>query len=497
MTFGTFAQPLNLDPGVINESESAQVANNIYETLVEYDSETNRFFPVLATGWSSSPDNKSWTFNLRRNVKFHNGTDFNAHAVKFSWDRQRVTSHPYHNPGYGRFTFYRAAWGGYPGNIKKIEVIDSHTLKVELYYKDNNFLKIISNLPFAIVSPSAVKKFGNRFTKNPVGTGKFKFVDWRNWQRILLKANLDHWNSRPNLDYLIFEPTPGRQSRHRQISREFVDIIENPDPQLYNLVKNRIRDHLYLMKEPGYNFSFISLNCQKPPLDIPLVRKALCFAIDKNRIIKKLQAKYKNADSPVISMFNTNIETRNQIYNPGTARALLKKAGFPRGFTLELLYLKSSRPFLTDQEDVAREIARDLEKVGITVNISGLRWESYLEKLRFGVHQAALTGFVGIDYQPEIYFQQCWAPTNAVLGGTNISFYRNEKIQSLLTSASFTHSDSALLGDYRQIQEILANDNPLVPLFHNHTILCINQRVQNVKVNRKGLIDFSRVWLKK
>ena len=132
-------------------------------------------------------------------MQFHDGTPFNARAVKFSWERQLNIHHPYHNPSYGRFTFYQSVWGGYPGNIRSINAVDDYTLQVTLYARSNSFLEIISHLPFAIVSPTAISRLGNKFSHNPCGTGPFRFVEWRRWQRIVLTHNGEYWGKKPYL----------------------------------------------------------------------------------------------------------------------------------------------------------------------------------------------------------------------------------------------------------------------------------------------------------
>lgn len=497
LLFATLVEPLNLDPGVIIDSETAQVANNIFETLVKYDSRNKKFIPVLATSWKVSPDRKKWTFYLRKGVRFHDGTYFNAAAVKFSWERQMQIDHPYHNPGYGRFIFYRSIWGGYPGNIKRIRVINAHTLQVELYARSYRFLKVISNLPFAVVSPKAVISRGSSFTRNPVGTGPFRFVEWRTWHRIVLERNPNYWGKSPYLDQLVFEPTPGEQSRHRQIRRGHIDMMEQPNTELLSLIRIGRVKHLRLQRLAGTNFSFISLNCQKPPLDVALVRKALCFAINRKRILEKLDPGMSLATSPLDELWGENIAGRSYPYNPGTARALLRKAGYPNGFKLKLWYLKNSRPFLLSPQRIAEEITDDLERVGIKVELKGLKWETYLEKLRYGEHQAAITGMVGIDHIPGLYYQACWGRNNAALGGTNFSFYRNTEIQNLLFRANLSNSSDFKLNSFKRIQEIISNDAALIPLYHNRTTLVINKRVMNVQADKDSLIDFSRVWLKK
>jgi peptide/nickel transport system substrate-binding protein len=490
-------EPLSLDPGVIEDYESAQVAGNIFETLVARDQATNRIIPCLARAWETSPDGKVWTFYLRKGVTFHDGTPFDSRAVKFSWERQMLREHPYHNPPYGRFIFYHSVWGGFPGNIKSISATDDLTVTVTLYSKSHRFLEIVSRLPFAIVSPSAVMSRGADFSTRPVGTGPFRFVEWRSWQRIVLTGNAEYWGRRPYLDRLIFEPTPGDLSRRRQIARGRIDIMENPTRIILEKIKSGELGDLRIKTLPSSNFSFISLNCTAPPLDRPLVRRALNFAVDRQRILREIYEWMPPATSPFETLWGREIAGRGYPVNHDTARALLAKAGLPRGFTLELWYPMLPRPYASSPEKVAKGVARCLEDVGVKVDLKGVKWETYLQKLRSGQHQAALTGAMGMEADPELYFQVAWNRNNAVLGGTNLSFYRNDRIHSLLNAARFSADEETCLDAFRQIQQILAEEAVMIPLFHNQSVVVMDKAVMGVSAGLDGIIDFSGVWLRK
>jgi len=495
---GSMGEPIQLDPGVIMDSESAQVAYNMFETLVEYDPVNNKYIPVLATSWTISPDMKTYTFHLRKNVKFHDGNPFNAGTVKFSWERQYHGGHPFHNPPYGRFIFYRALWGGYPGNIREIKIIDNYTVRVKLYSRSFRFLKNISALQFAIVSPRAVYKHQNDFGYNPVGTGPFKFVEWRKWQRIVLEANREYWRGRPHLDRLVFEPAPGEKSRRRHLERHRIDIMEDPTTDfLYNIkVKGRYPG-LKIYTYPGTNFSLVSINCQKRPLNDPLVRRALNYAIDRRRILRDINEDMPVVPSPFVELWGKRIAGKTYPLNHDMARSLFARAGYPRGFEVELWYPKISRPFLISPRRIARGVKQSLEEVGLRVRLKGMKWETYLEKLRFGKHDLAITGFVGMDFDPDIYFGICWDRNNAILGGTNNSFFRNDRIDSILTSCRFEPRRSVRAEKYKIIQEIIADDCPIIPLYHNRTVAVMGQNVRGFSSNKKGLINFHRIWLQR
>lgn len=498
LIFGSTGEPICLDPGVIMDGESARVANAIYETLVEYDAVGDRYKPKLATSWDISPDRKKYTFHLRKNVRFHDGNPFNAGAVKFSWERQRHAAHPFHNPSYGKFIYYRSLWGGYPGNIKEIKIINNYTVQVILYSRSYRFLKEISAIQFAIVSPHAVYKSGGDFYRNPMGTGPFKFVEWRRWHRIVLDANREYWGGRPYLDRLVFEPAPGEKSRRRHMERNRIDMMENPTTDfLYNINVKRKYSNLKTKKMPDVNFSYVCINCQKPPFSNPNVRKALNYAIDKKRILRDINENLPVVPSPYKMLWGLNIGAQPYPLDHNKARKLLHDAGYSGGFKVDLWYPKISRPYLVSPVRVAQGVAQSLEEVGLKVKLRGLKWETYLEKLRYGQHELAITGFVGMNYDPDLYFEMNWDRNNAVFGGTNNSFYRNEYINRLLTSCRFEPDRKNRARNYEKIQKILRDDSPIIPLYYYQTRAVMNKSIHGFSANRKGYIDFSRIWMER
>lgn len=499
LIFGTMGEPLGLDPGVFYDSESSLVTRALFETLVDYNPDRSQYTPVLAESWEISPDQRIYTFRLRKGVNFHDGKPFNAGSVKFSWERQMHSSHPFHKVSYGDFTYYRALWGGYPGNIKEIKIIDEYTLQVELYSRSYRFLKDISALPFAIVSPHAVNENKENFHLNPVGTGPFKFVEWRSWQRIVLDVNNDYWRGRPYLNRIVFEPAPGEKSRQRHMERNRIDIMQNPTTDfLYNIETKKRFPHIKVSTLSGLNFSYISINCQKPPFDNPLVRSALNYAIDKNRILRDINEKMPPTLSPFKTLWGLNIIGGKDFpLDHNRARQMFSRAGYPNGFEVDLWYPQISRPYLVSPERVAAGVAQSLREVGLKVRLRGMKWETYIEKLKFGQHELALTGFVGLDYDPDRYFSISWDRNNAVLGGTNYSFYRNDRIQNILISCRFEPDNLKRARQYAEIQKIIVEDSPIIPLYHYNTVVVMDEKIQGFSADKRGLVDFSKIWISK
>ena len=187
-TFAQGADPRGLDPARVDDLESGKVIVNIYEGLTKYAPDSTKVEPSLAESWTVSPDGLSYTFKLRQGVKFHDGTDFNADAVKFNIDRQLPPKADDNMP-YASFTF---------GTVKDVQVVDPYTVKINLSQPNTAFLaNLAMGMAAPMVSPKALTDNNNSVMDNPVGTGPYKFVKWTKGENVQLVRNDDYWGERP------------------------------------------------------------------------------------------------------------------------------------------------------------------------------------------------------------------------------------------------------------------------------------------------------------
>ena len=184
---GLVAEPVNLDPPQVTDLNSLRVARRIVETLVTFPEESTQIVPGLAESWTISKDGLTYTFKLRKGVKFHDGTPFNAEAVKFSIERQFNPEHPANKLGKYPFANY------FFGNVKAVEAMDDATVRFVLKEPRASFLAVLTAGAASIVSPTAVRKWGADYPLNPVGTGPFRYVSWQRGQQVVLEKNPDYW----------------------------------------------------------------------------------------------------------------------------------------------------------------------------------------------------------------------------------------------------------------------------------------------------------------
>ncbi len=219
LVIGHVAELQTLDPAQSVTISDFRILANMYEGLLHYKDGSLEVEPGLATSWTVSPDGKTYTFKLREGVKFHDGTPFNADAVKFNLDRVTDKNHPFNNTGPFPFIFLL-------GPIERTEVIDPMTVAIHLSAPYAPMLTMLASAVGGLVgiSPAAVMKYGKEFSRHGGGTGPFKFKLWESSQRFVLEANKDYWGGAPKLDGLVFRPIIDENARVSEMLSGGTDI---------------------------------------------------------------------------------------------------------------------------------------------------------------------------------------------------------------------------------------------------------------------------------
>lgn len=492
--FGRGGDSVGLDPALEEDGESFKVCDNIYDTLIQYKDGSTEIEPGLAESWESSEDGLLWTFHLRKDVKFHDGTPFNAEAVLFSLNRQHEKAHPFNDVS-GSYVYWVAT--GLAEIVDKISAIDDFTVQISLKTAYSPFIYTIAITPFSIVSPTAVKKWGDEYFNNPVGTGPFKFSRWDKKDKIVLIANDEYWGGRPNLDRVIFRSIPDNAVRLIELQQGGLHAMEFPNPDDLQQIEDD--DNLELLSQPGMNIGYLAMNFDKPPLDNQKVRLAINHAIDKTTIIKHLYQGLgipaKNPIPPTLWSYDDTIEDYE--YNQELAKKLLEEAGFPNGFETTLWALPVPRPYIPDGRALAEVIQSDLRKVGIKTKIVTYDWGTYLEKTKNGQHDMAMLGWSADLGDPDNFFYFLLSKSSAENAGGNIAFYRSDAMQDVLEKARSISDKDERIALYKEAQKIFHNDVPWVPLAHAKQVLVINKKVKNLNLQPLNWKYFQKVSIER
>src|SRR5690606_13767307 len=266
---GLQAEPVTLDPHQVTDYNSNRAAQGIFDRLIEFKDESTELEPGLAERWEVSDDGLVYRFYLREGVTFHDGTPFNADAVKFSIDRQIDADHPYHDTGefaYAEFTF---------GKVREVRVIDDYTVETELAEPYAPLQAHIAEPAAPVAHPAAVVMFGRDFSKNPVGTGPFRFVDWQPGVEVVLAKNEDYWDGAPKVDQVIYRPVIEDQARLTEFEAGGLDFIVNIPPD--ELARLKESGEYTVLEQAGMHVWYLVFNADKEPFNKKEVRQAVNY----------------------------------------------------------------------------------------------------------------------------------------------------------------------------------------------------------------------------
>ncbi|NKI68804.1 ABC transporter substrate-binding protein [Collimonas pratensis] len=478
----------------------------LYSRLVAFELGTTKIVPALAQSWSVSDDGLTYTFKLRKGVKFHSSAkfkpsrDFNADDVLFSFNRMLDPQHPFHRLAAGQsFSFFLDM--GMEKIIDKVEKADDYTVVFKLKHPEAPF---IANLGMDFASILSAEYAANMqkagtpdvIDREPIGTGPFQFVSYQKDAVIRYKAFDAYWDGRPKLDQLIFAITPDASVRYAKLKANECQVMAFPKPADIELMKND--PAVTLLAKEGLNVGYISFNVEKKPFDNKLVRQALNLATDKQTILKTVYQSggqiAKNAIPPTLWSYNNKIQ--DYPYDPAKAKALLTKAGYPNGIEIELSYLPVTRPYNPDGKRMAELIQSDWAKIGVKATLNTYEWTEYLKRSKQGVQQAMMFGWSGDNGDPDNFFATLLG-CEAVRSGGNTARWCNKDFEALIQKAKLSTSQAERSKLYEQAQVIAHEEAPWIPLAHSLTHTPIRKQVIGFKMSAFALHDFSKVDLGK
>lgn len=490
LTWGSGADAVTLDPADATDGESVKPIANLFDTLVRYKDGSTEVEPCLATSWKVSEDKRTWTFELREGVKFHDGTPCDAAAVAFSFERQRDEKHEFHQ---GEFVY----WHDQFSVVQKVEAAGPRTVVFTLERPFVPFLANLAMFTASIVSPAQfarLKQSGGSFASQPVGTGPFKLKEWRRGEAIVLEAFDGHWGGRPALDRVVLRTVPDNTSRMKLLEKGDLDGIDglNP-PDVETLEKTA---GVRVVREPGMNVAYLALNNLKAPFTDPRVREAVALALDLKRIASRL---YDGLAVPAATILPPMIPGWNAAIQPRAAdreraKALLAEAGFKDGFETRLWTMTNPRPYMPQPGKLAQYVEGALKQIGIKVTIVPKEWASYLQEIQKGEHEMCFMGWIGDNGDADNFLYVLLDKENTKPGSaSNYAFYRSEEVHQLLLAAREEFELDKRAGLYRKAQELIHRDVPVVPLVHNANAVALRARVQGFKLHPTGLLRFQAV----
>jgi peptide/nickel transport system substrate-binding protein len=360
--YGYGAEAVKLDPGDAIDRPSFDVMQNIYDGLVEIDQQ-GAIQPALATEWSISDDNLIWTFTLRDGVTFHDGTPFNADAVKINMDRILDEGNQL------------GTYGQWEPIIAAVNVTAPLTVEVVTKRPAGGLLNLMASGYGGIISPTAIEELGADLARNPVGTGPFTFSEWEQGQRIVLMKNPDYWGGAPAINELEFRVISEDSSRILALEAGDVDVIANVSAQ--NIPLLRDNSSLVVVQQPTYRLFYWAFNCTKDVFQDVRARQAFNYLIDRQSLVENvLQGVGQPADAPIPPTVIGYAPIGTYTYDLARGQALLAEAGFPADWE-GVAYATEGRYYMDRQ--VAEAMQGMLAEAGVNVRVEILEWGAFID----------------------------------------------------------------------------------------------------------------------
>ncbi len=476
LNVGWIAQCKTLDPHKSVQWPERYILYCMYETLVQADPGFN-IKPSLAVSWEN-PDDKTYVFHLRQGVKFHDGTDFNAEAVK--WNLERVMNPEFASPQRKLLAPY----------IDSIEIKDDYTIALHLKAPYAPLLSALAERPGFIVSPTAVKKFGDKkFALNPVGTGPFKFENWMPQAHLTLTKFEDYWDKgKPYLDKIVFKEIPDPVVRQTMLKAGTVDIIT--DIVAKQAVELQKTGQFKMVKMwPPARWYAMQWQVDKPPFNNKALREAVAYGIDREEMNQKLfYGEAMPAQGPVVpGLWWYEKGFKGYTYDPELAKKKLAEAGYANGFSYR--YTVANLQFHIRMAEI---LQAQLAKIGIKMEFEMVNQSEAYSRVLSGKSNWTLTNWTqradphGLLY---ILFHS--------QGHANSTHYKNPKVDELLDEAARIYDVEKRKKLYFEAVRLITMDAPYVYLLYFPDWAAMNPKVHGYQWIPDLVPRLSFLWKEK
>ena len=475
ITFAQGADPRGLDPAIVDDGESSKPIVQMYEGLLKFGDSNTEVEPCLAESWDISDDGLTYTFHLKEGVKFHDGTDFNAEAVKFNVERQTINKTV--DMTYGDFVY---------GDVAECNVIDDYTVEFKLTKASTPFLNNLAmSLGAPMVSPAACEQYGNNLNENPVGTGPYKFVRWDKNEAVVLERNEEYWGEKGVAKNIVFRTITDNSARVVALTNGEVDIIDGIDA---NVVDQITAAGCLLNKTEGMNINYLAYNTER--ITDPEVRKALSQAVNVPELVQSLYRGYASQATSILPSFmpGYSADVTQTEYNPEEAQKVLADKGVTE---LHMLAYTNPRPYNTATgQTLAEALQGYWSKVGITCTIDAYDWTTYKEKIGTGDYDVCLYGWIGDNGDPDNFLNLLDSEDIEI----NLAQYHNEEYSQMLAAAASLPNGDERNAAYGEMEQKIADENVWLPISHQENLAAYVSNVQNFIYHPTGNTYLSQTY---
>lgn len=483
-----------LDPAFVTDSSSVAVVQQLFDGLVQYDKNLN-VVPSIADSWDISRDGLTYTFKIRKGVRFHNGRE--VAAEDFVYSLTRVLNPEVDSPAAPLFSGIKGAEKFRNSGADAIEGLiatDKYTLKILLEKPFAPFLSILAMHNAKVVPREEAERKGKGFAKSPVGTGPFKFVKWDSDKELVIEANEKYFEGRPYLDKVVYKVYPGAQTEVilEDFFKRNLESSRIPSERRKDIIDN-VSGH-NLMRRPLLSLFFYGMNNQSALLSDKRVRQAINLAISKDRYVNEITYKkyYKAGSILPFGMPGHDPAVKNYEYDAEMAAKHLKETNASLPVSLTLISASKSDEAQRDLEFIKESLSR----IGINVNVEFvLDWgefEKRLEKGQFDIFRYIWYA----DYpHPDNFLGALFNSSSQY----NFMRYKNEKVDSLLEKANAEQDYLKRMSIYREVDRMVMEDAPIVPIYYEILEELFQPYVKGVEITGLGIpfMPMKKIWLER
>jgi peptide/nickel transport system substrate-binding protein len=498
LVFAGAADPVVIDGALVSDGESIRVITQIFETLVGLKAGTTEVEPRLAESYEVNDEATVFTFKIREGVTFHDGTELDAKAVCFNFDRWYNFKGPLQSASASYY--WQAFFGGYaknesedlsPSLYKSCTMPDPMTAVITLTKPSASMLAALTQQAFSIASPQALQQYnanqgtldeetgfrptGTFGTEHPIGTGPYQFESWTREDRLVLRRYDDYWGEKAKLEEVIIRPIADNAARLQALQNDEIQGYDLVEPQDVPTIEGD--DALKVVERPAFNVAYVTINHAMEPMDDPLVRQAVAHGLDRESVVKNFYGGRavvaKEFVPPEIVGYAEDV--KEYPYDPEKAKQLLRQAGLTLPVKIDFWYPSDvSRPYMPDPKRNFEGFRRSLEQSGFEVVPHTAPWDpEYLGRVDEGTAgHLNLIGWTG-DFADADNFLGVFFQSFSPQWG-----FRNQEIFDILDRAEAEPDPAERERLYQEANRMIMEFLPGVPYAHSEPALGFRADVQ-------------------
>lgn len=473
------SNPTTLDPALITDVQGGGIAAKLFNGLVRFN-ENLDIVPDIARSWTLSDDHVSYTFRLRRDVRFINGRKVTAQDFRYSFERVLTpkTKAPL-TWVLDRIEGANDYIAGKASSVSGIRVMNDHTLVLKLQKPFGPFLSLLAMTTAYVVPHEEVERLGNDFGTHPAGSGPYILAEWKHGQHLDLTAREDYFDGPPKLNGIFYRIIPEDLTAVLEFETGRLDVLQIPSSEYKRYTTDPAwRDLVY--GKPGLNSYYLGLNCTRPPFNDIRVRQAVNMAVDRQRILNTVYEKRGVlATGPIPpGLWKKNVLPQNREgyrFDPDTAMKLIREAGV-EGKTIKI-YITADPEVL----DIIEVVQRYLSAVGLKTEIIQLDWSAFKHAVNEGEPDAFWLSWWADYPDPENFLFPLFHSASVGSSG-NRTRCNDPELDRMIEVAQQTLDDKLRYRLYRQAEDRIVKNAPWIFMWHKADYFVIQPWVQDFKI---------------